>query len=72
MTKDYKVLKTKTKDYKALKANDRGLNIKSMIFTLKDIWCGLKDNYYEKNMIRSHIENEIKFYKMMIRCHMNK
>ena len=48
MTKDYKVLKAKTKDYKALKANDRGLNIKSMIFTLKDIWYGLKDKYYEK------------------------
>ena len=37
MTKDYKVLKAKTKDDKALKANDRGLNIKSIIFTLKDI-----------------------------------
>ena len=48
MTKDYKVLKAKTKDYKALKANDRGLNIKSIIFTLKDIWCDIKDKYYEK------------------------
>ena len=48
MTKDYKVLKAKTKAYKALKANDRGLNIKSIIFTLKDIWCGLKDKYYER------------------------
>ena len=32
-----KVLKAKTKDDKALKVNDRGLNIKSIIFTLKDI-----------------------------------
>ena len=48
MTKDYKVLKAKTKDYKALKANDRGLNIKFIIFTLSDIWCGINDEYYEK------------------------
>ena len=25
-----------------------------------------------ENMTRSHIEKEIKFYKMMTRCHMNK
>ena len=48
MIKDYKVLKAKTKDYQALKANDKGLNIKFIIFSLKDIWCGLKDKYYEK------------------------
>ena len=72
MIKDYKTLKAKTKDDKALKANDRGLNIKSIIFTLKDIWCDLKDKYYEKyeNMTRSHVEKR-KFYKIM-RCHKNK
>ena len=48
MTKDYKILKAKTKNDKAMKANDRGLNIKSIIFTLSDIWYGIKDEYYEK------------------------
>ena len=40
---------------------------------MEDIWCGLKDKYYEKmwKYDKKSYRKEIKFYKIM-RCHKNK